>query len=621
MPQTAQIMPDNQFSDVKVVVNDNTVLTETPSTDSGDISMIFVINSPKGRDNKVITIKTGEGGYVDEFGEGPFSIYGQPALNARAALSTGNVVGHILRVTAPDAGYAYAVIVAKYKIDETGSMVVKLQKATSNTILKNIDELEDVYTASSEPDENGFTEVKLFSVVSLGRGAYGNNLAIRVANNTSMDKENDYKNYTFEVYENGKTFANKGSYSVAFNEDAIVGSSSLYSDAIVNDPLSGSTKIQLTTHIEGFQTIVDAYNAQNTDSEFTIDDFDVILGIDKYTKAAIENYVVDTTSDDAITINSTEGIYLENGSDGSLEYIAGDKDALAAREELLNELYRQAFAGEIDPMIRSKNKFPTTVIMDANYDVPTKQAMASLGEKRFDCVVILDAGTKITTKQSVIPYVKTNLDGVDKWVHAIDAYAGKIRDPYSNKVVTVTSTYDLIQSYVDLWADNDNAKHRALAGNTQGPLTHFIDNTIYPVFDEDIDTDIMNELSDMKINFARLNAKQVVIRASESTRQEVTSRLSDLSNVFVVMDIIRDCRVLCSNYDYDFAEEDEMARFNKDVEMLVLDKYKEAQVKNITGVFSQNEYEAERDILHLNIEVVHKKKVKQIIIEVDVNRE
>lgn len=622
MPQVGQIMPDNQFSDIKVVVNDNTIIRETPSVESGDISMIFVINSPKGRDNKVITIDKGLSGYKDEFGEGPFSIYGQPALNARTALATEKVTGHILRVTAPDAGYAYLVIVAKYKIDDTGKMIVKLQKAAVDTTLMNSDELEDVYTPSSEPDADGFTEVKLFSVISLGRGAYGNSLAIRVVNNSSMDKENEYKNYLFKVYEKNTTLDEKSSSAVAFNEDALVGAQSLYSDAVVNDPTSGSTKIQLVTHTEGFQAIVDAYNAQNTDSEFTIDDFDVLLGIDKYTKTAIDNYVVDTTSDDALTINSVEGIYLENGTDGALEYIPGDKDALAAREILLNELYYKAFAGEIDPLIRSKNKFPTNVIFDANYDSATKQVIASLGAKRMDCMVILDAGTKITTKQSVIPYVKANFDGfVDHWIHCVDAYAGKIRDPYSNKVVTVTSTWELIQDYVDLWNENENAKHRSLAGNTQGQLTHFIKNTIYPVYDEDIDADVMNELVDMRVNFARLNSRQIVIRSSETTRQEVTSRMSDASNVFVVLDIVRDCRILCANYDYDFAEEEDIARFNKDVEMQVIDKYKDAQVNSITGVFSQNDFEAERDILHLNIEIVHKKKVKQIIIEVDINRE
>ena len=622
MPKVSQIMLDNAYSDIKVVVNDNTVLADDPITDSGDIGMIFVVCSPKGQDRKVISITDGLKEYLEEFGEGPFNIYGQPALNARRAVSTGEIVGHILRVSAPDAGYGYAVIVAKYKIDDSGNMIVKIQKADVDTVLMEASELEDVYTSPEEPDAEGFSEVKLFSVISKGRGVYGNSLSFRITNNTAMDKENDYKNYVLEVYENESTGLNyKGGYSVVFNEDALVNDESLFTDTVVNDPDTGSRKLDILTHIDGFNTIIDAYNAQNPDSEFTAEDFDVILGIDKYTKKSIENYVVDTTSDNTIALNSVGGIFLDNGTDGSLEFKADDKAAQEARETLLNKLYHEAFSGKTDPMIVSKNKFPTTVIFDANYDIPTKQQIAILAYKRFDCVAILDVGTKCTTKQSVISYVRANFDGfVDKWVHCVDAYAGKIRDPFSKKVVTVTSTYDLIKMYIDLWIDNDHAKHRALAGNTRGPLTGYLKNSIYPVYDEDIDSELMNELTDMKVNFARLNARQVVIRASETTRQEVTSRLSDASNVFVVMDIIRDCRVLCTNYDYDFAEEEDIARFNQDLEIFVLDKYKDTQVREISGVFGQNDYEAQRDILHLNIGVEHKKKVKHFIIEVDVNR-
>jgi len=50
------------------------------------------------------------------------------------------------------------------------------------------------------------------------------------------------------------------------------------------------------------------------------------------------------------------------------------------------------------------------------------------------------------------------------------------------------------------------------------------------------------------------------------------------------------------------------------------DKYANAQVRSIGAYFDKNAWEAERGILHLYVEMVHKDLVKTTIIEIDVNR-
>ena len=54
--------------------------------------------------------------------------------------------------------------------------------------------------------------------------------------------------------------------------------------------------------------------------------------------------------------------------------------------------------------------------------------------------------------------------------------------------------------------------------------------------------------------------------------------------------------------------------------MLFRSRYRDAQVRSINAYFDKNDWEAERNILHLYVEMVHKDLVKITIIEIDVNR-
>ena len=53
---------------------------------------------------------------------------------------------------------------------------------------------------------------------------------------------------------------------------------------------------------------------------------------------------------------------------------------------------------------------------------------------------------------------------------------------------------------------------------------------------------------------------------------------------------------------------------------MITSKYAAAQVRSISAHFDKNDWEAERNILHLYVEMVHKDLVKTTIIEIDVNR-
>lgn len=622
MPQAGQIVPPHLYPGEYVYVNDNTEFElELPEAVDDSTHMLFVFASPKGVDNTIQDITGGLNDFVAMYGRGPASIYGQPYLNAYNAHKTGYITGHCLRVTADNASYSASILVALYMIDETGKMTVKFKTREAENPLADLDDLDYLYQPPEEPyadgsDDDGFTEVKLMTVAARGKGTYGQKLSYGITTNTGGDKENEYKNYIFHVYENFDALKEVETHMVCFNEDALVDDVAMFTDGVLSHPKSGSKRIKTLTNIEGFQQIIDAYNDANEDSEFTIDDFDVLLGINKYTRKAIDNYEIDTMSEDIVIPSVTGGIFLEGGDDGDFDETADP----AVRQAAMENAYFKAFSGNVDPLIVSKNRYPCHLMLDANYPVETKQAMAALCERRTDCTLILDCGLNIKTERSPISYVKNNIDSYSRdRKEAIHAICGKIRDPYSRKLTTVTDTYVLAYRFPTHWAEY-GGRHIPLAGNTYGIIDEdFVIDSIYPVYDDALHSELMDEMYEERINYARINAKRRTIIATQLTRQIKNSNLSELNNVQILLDIKRDCERMCAEYQYNFSEPSDIAQFNKDAET-ILSKYREAQVRSIKATFDKNDWEAERGILHLYVDLVHKDLVKQTIIEIDVNR-
>ena len=270
-------------------------------------------------------------------------------------------------------------------------------------------------------------------------------------------------------------------------------------------------------------------------------------------------------------------------------------------------------------MIKSKNKFPTTILPDLGFSKDVKNVIAGLNEARTDCVALFDAGLDIKNVNSVISTVKDMHGSLVSTYASVDAYCGKIRDPYNQKIITVTSTYALCLLYANSFYSNAG-KHVPLADNDWGNLEDFfLPNTIYPVFDEDIHSDLMNDLIDERINFARNNANGQIKRATQTTRQQKLSMLSELNNVFVLKDVKRAMEKMCAAKRYNFAEASDISRFNNDAANVAATF--NGMVRSITASFGQNAWEAEMSIIHLYVTMVCKKIVKTTIIEIDVNRE
>jgi len=287
------------------------------------------------------------------------------------------------------------------------------------------------------------------------------------------------------------------------------------------------------------------------------------------------------------------------------------------------------------PDILSKNKTEIDFFLDANYSYETKIAICNWANnhRSEEFVVYLDAGTSETLVSKVDAYTwvqafdeATNGNDYKKyWYFSIDAYYGRIKDPYNYKIVEVTSTYNLARHLVQHWRENAG-KHIPYAGSLYAVIDSYLPRSVFPLMDEGLDSMHMDRLIEEHVNYAQVNSRGDVIRATQSTRYPVLgdaftlSNLTEINNVHIVLDIKKDVEHVCENFAYQFNEMSDLKRFNTILSNSVLPKYAAAQVKSISANFTRTSEEAEYGILHLYISVVHKNLVKIVMVDIDVNR-
>lgn len=347
----------------------------------------------------------------------------------------------------------------------------------------------------------------------------------------------------------------------------------------------------------------------------------------------------DETFRNGINLQSLNGINLESGDDAGFAVNENNtrSDVYANEEKRLLNIFRgyKIVDRELGKRITvypydgilSTSRVPIDFILDANFTYNVKIALADYCQiRKNDFVLYLDSGVSdnLTTKAS--SYITTvDIDeATNYWNVAIDSYYGRIKDPYNNRIIEVTSTYNLARKLPLHWASY-GGKHIPYAGSLYGVIDSYLPNSVYPLMDKDIDYMHMDNCIAEHINYAQINSKGDVIRGTQSTRYpylgdaNTLSNLTELNNVHIVFDIKKDCEKLLENFAYNFNENEDVMRFNRQAE-IITSKYSSAQVKSITASFERSAEEAEYGILHLYISVVHKNLVKIAIVDIDVNR-
>lgn len=488
----------------------------------------------------------------------------------------------------------------------------------------------------------GWSAVPLFYINMTGRGVYGNNFRFRISPDVSYEKDYGIKFYSFEVINTTNGISKVANYlgslvtSTKYNETTFI------SDVMM-DRDAGDSYFDITVDEAAVETLYNAYVDVLNDAISTgvkgvavpdLDEFDPIFGNivgEQYKASFIEIIGEDASDPNIYSLDATVGVPLLGGSDGIFAndvevtaaqatdgvLTAAEANAINARsiEDALTEAYIKAFSGEFDVTIMAPRRTPLNIILDANYPLEVKRTMYELAGVREDCMIVLDSGI-IDNRLQINQAIK-NLKDMNERYATKEFQHYQVRDPKTNKRVTVTTTYKWATSF---------AFHVKNYGNhipfvkTYATLSGHIKNSLAPSIElTTTDSALKEKLYNARFNYYETIADNTFARATQNTAQDINSDLLEENNMRTLFDLKNQLEEDCWNNLYNFADPADRAAFTQ-VEMAKFSPWIGTKVLSLDIYFDMNDWEAERSILHCYVAVVFRQLNKRTIIEIDVNK-
>lgn len=602
---------------IVVYVEDNTAYTETYLEPDTPVKMLQIGTFPQGRDNQLLYY-TKLDQFESELGRPNFKYYGQAAYNIVNALSTGYAGVYAMRVMPENAAFANTVIMAKYKVvtdDTTGESVLhvgytaeSIQNAVSEDIItEQMDALAD-----ANLDDDGYYTKPLFCIYSSGRGLYGNDLKFRIVDITAYDDiDVTYRDYRIDVLQMEDTLVRKeyayGSLSAELFDKTL--KESLYIEDLINDPEEGLGKIKINFNDSVFEEILALYNENciGEDEEEEVKEFfDIFYGLN-HDGTANAKIVIDEIEDSIVFTGSIEGVSLYNGDDGDLDINASNRAAVT--EELLGKAYR----GEFDRRVRSRYSAPCDFMLDANFPMSVKAAMADTANYRmYDAMCYLDSGLLETTTEILNWHTKTAIKNIYGTNIIKEMHCYKVRDiDYTGKTIPVTSTYKLAAT-IPTHFKEVGLNQPLVKANCR--ITDAVKGSFKPVIDPD-DNDIKKEFYNARVNYYEGIKYNVYQRGLALTTQKELTDRSDEFNEYILHLAIATAYDQMQQVIYNFAEEDDRVAYQKNTNE-ALDAKIGTFVKSCTVEYAMSANDEKKSIMRLKIRIVFKTVIKRGIIEI-----
>lgn len=600
---------------IAIYVEDNTGYTETYLEPETPVRMIQCGPFAQGRDNQLLYYTTPDE-FENELGTPNYKLYGQAAYNVINALKTGHAGVYVMRVMPENATFANTMIMVKYKVvtdAETGESVLHVgftAQTINNATTEAQIEAEMAALSDADPDDEGYFTKPLFCVHASGRGQYGNSLRFRIVDITAYDlNDTSYRDYRIDVLQMEDTLVRKeyayGSLSYELYDSLT--KESLYLEDLVNDPEEGLGKIRFRMNESVFEELLALYNENcllEGEEEETLEYFDILYGLDHLGNVN-PKISIDTFEDSVTFTGNIEGLQLYSGDDGDLAVNSPN------REEVLEELLVKAYSGEFDRLIKSRYSTPCDVMLDANFPLSVKKAMAATAlYRKYDAMCYLDSGF-LSGIDELIRYHKNFRDvygnNIIKEMHHY-----KVRDiDYTGKTIPVTTTY-FLASRIPTHFKTVGLNQPLVYANCR--ITDAVKGSFAPIIDPD-DDDIKKEFYNLRVNYyegIRFNTYQRGLALT--TQKELTDR-SDEFNEYILQLAIATAYAQMQQVLYNFAEAEDRIRYTNntnDALASAIGKF----VKKCTVEFTMSKSDERRSVMRLKLHITFKTVIKRGIIEV-----
>lgn len=615
MPRSGQIIPEYLVPHVQTYINDNTTFEDFAATPDEGTRLVCVFASSRGEDGVIKTFNN-LNEYIAEYGKPNYNLYGQPGYMPYAALKSGKCKVYCERVMPSDAKYANLVVAVKTKIDtETDpanpTLVVKFEALNTDVDNKQMLEV-NLESVDNELDAEGFRAYPLLAIGAKGRGLYGNAFAVRITSDILSDRENQYKNYNFQVLDVESGINMVESFRGSLYPNAIVGKTSIYLEDVLNDDEYGSSKLFAKFSPKGFEDVYAQYQECFFDNNVpvSIEEFDIITGRTKNNKA-IPNLRIEV-AEGVPALDSAEGILLGGGTDGAFDTTIPTE----TRQAAIDAEYIKAMQGKepYDKAITSKRRTPAELILDANYSAEVKAALVELILKRYDAYGMLDGGLLYTARDAEL-WLEENASVAD-FIICKEVSHAQIKDPFTGRAIPMTYPYFYAATIGN--HDENYGNQTPFQGEKFAKLTGYIKNTVRPAIDAD-DLETKETLYTARANFIECIAEDSYIRGVQGTSQNNWSDLSEENNVRVLLEMKRKLEEYVSSKIYNFAEPEDRLRFTEAATRM-FEPYIGNKCRTCSVYFDMNPWEEERSILHCYLSVVFRTMAKRGIIEIDINK-
>lgn len=626
---------------IATFLEDNTIYVdeEEAAVPNPSFNGIQVGFFEKGRDNVMLYSRNTQM-FLREHGKPNYKLYGQAAYNVVNALDTNQCGMYTLRLLPEDATYANAVIMAYWKEStvtteeedpgEEGAaakpqLFVKFTKKTiegATTLSKLKTGVAALY--GSAVDAAGYNYAPLFSVWQLGRGEYGNSTKIKFVDSMEYDTDvENYRHYQISVMEPGATGLSTVGTSDGTLCDGVldmnVSNLSMFLDDIVNDPETGSDKINVMVHTDTFEKLVEAYNTtyetnyatdeENTIPKLTDKQVDFIFGLMMDgSENGVINMVDNTTEDGYVNLASIDGFALESGSEGSLEGEAG------AVEQVKKDLLIKAFQGNIDRKLVSRFGTPADFCMDANFPEEVKRELGGFAARReYDAMTYIDSGL-ITTNSELLDFLQ-GMNGITAYNLVKECGCYNYRDTtYTGKRIDMTITHWLckalpkhisIEAYTTPFAREDA---RLVAG------VDFVSGTFFPQINPD-DHEVKKNIYKYGANCYETVSTGVIQRSTAITTCVENSDRRLEFNEYILHRAVKIAYDILESKLYKIGEEEQRLQYQKHAEKEISYQLA-AYLRTVNVQFVMTAKDERRSIMRLRMRLVFKTVITRGILEI-----
>lgn len=643
MAASGQLIPEWRHPSETTFIFDNTVIQDTEYVNTESVTFLSVFASSKGYDNKLLK-KESLYSHIEEYGYPDYKRYGQASYIPYTALSSGNATCWEMRVMPQDASYANVIYAVEFKVIDSEIDVIlndvgdvtevlsapsdlstkmsakKLQVKFTPFTQENLNDaalfpvyMQELAQISSPDPDTEYYRVPYIGFRMLGRGEYGKYFRVRLSHDVASDKETAYKNYTLALISTEVGTVQKETFpALAFTEDAVDPRNNVttFINEVVNDYEGDGSRRFVVEFMTDYHEYLYNFYKENVDPDtnLTLETFD-IFGYDRTRRDKNNPRIEVVGGIGSVDLFKVAGVKFSSGSDGSFSDTTDPGD----KEDMMDSMYLAAFSGELDPKINSQLRTPSNVILDANFSLEVKKAIAALVLKRKDMMAYLDCGL-LTTVNQVKNYINS-LGDIENYLISKNIGMFTTRDNISGKRIPVTVTAWLAYKIPMHW--RQRGLYVAMAGEDYATVTGYLRNSILPVIDAD-DHETKEYFYDARWNYIECIAENTYIRGTQQTSQLDLSDLSEENNVHVLLQVKRRLERLCAQKRYHFGESSDRAMFTADAQEL-FSTWKGVFMRDISINFSMNSYEELRSILHCTCSIIFNTLIKRSVIEININ--